>query len=283
MVGLVRALRFPMLQSLCSHLQLVGLLFALCLMGLHSFCHAQEAVLSDSDAGLVPEAPRSHVLDEANLFHEHGEILKEVQNSLHTIKGKYGYSVYLAIYYNVYDLSLQDRADILYDAWVGETGNGMVVVYQIDPVVTGDNPAMAYTEGSALDPELSDSPAFIPANNMDAMLSKVLASIEDKSQKHIPLITTLVYGLEHEIERYHQVKPVQWHDAENLSFMGFFLGLIVACVIAAVVFWKVQRPVDAKSRRVYYFPEVKVGRRLGAPYGGGWVSQRTFVPASSRR
>ena len=104
----------------------------------------------------VLPAPQDHVLDDTALFRERPELLSELRESLRRMEKEYGYSVYLAIYYNVYDGDIQGRADALYKAWVGEEGNGMVFVYQLDPVVdAGSNPVVAFFEDSVLESDIS--------------------------------------------------------------------------------------------------------------------------------
>ena len=71
---------------------------------------------------------------------------------------------------------------------------GMVIVYQLDPVISGSNPATAYYLGSGLDPALSDRsmPGPIPSQDVATMLKKVLKYIllpeTLKSQKKIFII-----------------------------------------------------------------------------------------------
>ena len=256
-----------------------------CGVAVGGFCDARIALDGESKIHPIPEAPQSHVLDQANMFTGHPGMLKRVQASLARMEQKNDYPIYLVIYYNIYDASLQEVADALYQSWIGESVRGMVIVYQLDPVISGTNPATAYHLGSGLNPHQlgSSTPGPVPGREVAMMLKRIMDSNGAKPAEHAPYISALIHGLEAEMERYHQIEPMRWNDPQNLKLMAFFLGIITTFGLVGLVMCRLLSPLDDKARRVYYFPEVKPGRRLGAPYGGGKISERTFVPASSRR
>ncbi|MBT8044994.1 MAG: hypothetical protein KJO79_08585 [Verrucomicrobiae bacterium] len=259
---------------------MVLLLFA----AIDNSCAQGTGVGTGSDS-LLPPAPQGNVLDEADLFREAPEKLATIQASLAEMEKKHAYPVYLAIYYSVYDGNLQARAEALRKAWIGEMSRGMVIVYQLDPVVSGNNPAIAYYKGSELHSDLSAGPMqqLISGQEVESMLTRVFAGIKAKKGAHVPFISEVVLGVEKEINRYHEVKPTSWSDEDNLKLMFVFLGIIAVLALLGVFLWKLIVRADAKSSMVHYFPTVKISRRLEAPYGGGWTSEKTFVPASSRR
>lgn len=279
----------PVFQNLnCHRLRVV---FAGCLFcglfwaGGSGFCDARiPDSINRGAAELIPVAPQNHVLDEANMFPRHPEILEEMQASLSRMEQKHDFPVYLATYYNAYDMTLQELADKLYAAWVGESGQGMVIVYQLDPVISGYNPAIAYNKGIGFNPDFPSASESIvmPGRDVDALLKKVFVSINGRSGGHIALISSLIHGIEREIDHYHKLEPTSWNDTENLKLMAVFLGVVVSLGLMGVFAWKLLYPANARSRRVYYFPEVTVEPRLGAPYGGSQVSEKSFDPSSFR-
>ncbi|MEJ6572121.1 MAG: hypothetical protein QNL01_00970 [Akkermansiaceae bacterium] len=161
----------------------------------------------------------------------------------------------------------------------------MVIVYQLDPVVSGNNPAVAFYKGSNLDSDLTSEAKtrLISGSEVEAMLKRVFGNVKETKEDHIPFISSLVYGIESEISNYHEVHPASWSDKDNLKLMAVFLGVITGLALLGILLWKLFSRADAKSSKVHYFPDVRFGRRLEAPFGGGWVSEKTFVPASSRR
>ena len=244
--------------------------------------HAQDVA---GDREVVPSAPQSHVLDEAVLFRESPESLVEIEGSLRRMRDDYGYPVYLAIYYSVYDGSLQERADLLHRSWIGEGGHGMVIVYQQDPAVSGGNPALSFYKGSEFDRESNDENKnrIISGRDITAMLHRVFESTADKKQDHTALLGAITFGLERELKQYYAVEPASWSDTANLKLMAIFLGVIAVLGLLGMLVWKLFTRADAKSSKAHYFPDVKVSERLGAPFGGGWISEKAFVASSSQK
>ena len=65
--------------------------------------------------------------------------------------------------------------------------------------------------------------------------------------------------------------------------LAAFLGAIAVLGSVGMLGWKLLTRADTKSSKAHYFPDVKIEPRLGAPFGGGWVSEKTFVASSSRK
>jgi len=247
-------------------------------------CHAQQqeaggklASESASDTTLPPD---NQVLDQANVFLNHPDVLAEMVGRLSRMKADYEYPVYLAIYYNVLDASLRERADQLYESWIGDSGRGMVIVYQLDPVVYGDNPAMAYHKGDGLDPHFGGGSSPIPERDMIAMLTKVSPQVGSDTGAHHSSISALVLALEAEITRYHDIPAASWRDLDSLIMIAVFSGFVIAIPLIGMLIRRLLLSSSNESRKTYYFPDVQVAYRLGAPYGGGWVSEKSFAPPS---
>lgn len=238
------------------------------------------------DAPDIPASPQNHILDETGFFRDHPEQLDEVSQSLERMQSKYGYPVYLVIYYSVFEGNLQRKAEELHRAWLGDKGQGMVLVYQRDPVAEGNNPAIAYYKGSELDSgqtETMQPKNLIPRRDTEMMLANVFRKMKSSSEDGRDYVAEIIHGIEHELDAYFKVEPVKWNDSSNLRLMSLFAGAVVALGLLGMIFWRVFARADSRSGREYYFPDIKTGRRLGAPFGGGWTSSKTFVPASSRK
>ncbi len=231
----------------------------------------------------LPPAPQGYVLDDAGLFRERPEMLAEVQKSLMKLEQDTGYPVYLAIYYNVYEDGLQNRAEALRTAWMGEKAGGMVLVYQLDPVV-GENPVSAYFKGSVLDRAENgeEVSGIISGQMLKAMLTKVKKEAKDKKENQAEYISAIIFGIEREIIDYNKETPASWMDSDNLKLMATFVGAIVGLALLGLLAWKLFSKSVARASKARHFPEIHVSQRLGAPYGGGWLSETRFVPSSSR-
>lgn len=254
-------------------------------------CLLLAPALAGQDAGSAsategaPPPPESHILDDTGFFRDHPTELATLSDSLKRIQAKHGYPVYLVIYYSVIEENLQAKADELHRAWFGEQGNGMVLVYQRDPVAEGDNPAIAFYQGSDLEEKTDASRLpdnLVPRRDMEALLANVFRDLKPSPEEPMSYVTGIVSGIERELDAYFKVEPPKWNDTPNLRLMAVFAGAVAGLGLLGMLFWRVLSRAETKSALVYYFPDVKTGRRLGAPYGGGWASERTFAASSSR-
>jgi len=246
-------------------------------------CQAQQQEPGGKSASNITSPPDNQVLDQANVFLEHPEVLAEMVSRLSRMKDNYEYPVYLAVYYNVLDASLRERADQLYESWIGDSGRGMVIVYQLDPVVYGDNPAMAYHKGDGLDPQFGGEFSPIPERDMIAMLTKISPQVDSNADGHHASISALVSALETEITRYHDIPAASWKDSDSLLMIAVFSGFVIAIPLIGMLIRRLLLNSSNQSRKTYYFPDVQVAYRLGAPYGGGWVSEKGFAPPSPQQ
>lgn len=248
---------------------------------------AQSADRSEQVA--LPAAPADYILDEASFFRDAPEKRREVSDSLKAIRDTHGYPVYLVIYYSVFEGTLDDKAKQLQGAWIGENGHGMVIVYQRDPVAQGSNPAIAYFRGSELDVEqravAAKSAVFIPERDAKGILTRVFESATkvDSEASSVDFMCAFVFNLERELKEYFAVTPPKWNDSDNLRSILIFGAAVAVLSLLGMLIWKISSRSDSRSSQKHYFPEVKTGRRLGAPFAGGWTSERTFVPSSSRK
>ncbi len=224
--------------------------------------------------------PENHILDEAEVFAKSPRILSEIVTSLSAMKQDHNYPVYLVIYHHVLDSSLRERADQLYESWIGDSERGMVIVYQLDPVAYGDNPALAYHKGDGLEFGIDDQSHPIPERDIATMLAKVMPQQRRAFESHPIMLKSLVLGLESEIADYHDIPPASWANAEGLTMIAVFSGFIIVIALIGMLVRQLLIASSHQSDRKYYFPEVQVSERLGAPYGGGWISEKSFDQVS---
>ena len=249
--------------------------------------NAMDASQSETRSEPLDEAnregvpPQNHVLDHAKVFGKHPASLAKVVDSLTRMSAEFGYPVYLVLYKNIPDASLRERADELYEKWIGQSGRGMVVVHQLDPVVYGDNPSMAFHKGDGLDLPSESASAPIAERDILAILSRIKPRHEDEARMHDALAMWAL-ALEREMGLYFDVKPQGWKDAENLMLIAVFTGFVITIPLMGMLIQRLFLASSNEARKTYYFPEVHIARRLGAPYGGGWTSERSFGSAPSQ-
>ncbi|MFK7910007.1 MAG: hypothetical protein AB8F34_05325 [Akkermansiaceae bacterium] len=245
---------------------------------------AQDVSSAKAD-GKIPQIPENYILDDTGFFRDHPEKLAEIRAVLQSTYQKHKYPVYVVICYSVFEGDLQNKANELHRAWIGEQANGMVLVYQRDPVADGSNPAIAFYQGSEIEgqslvSELPDN--LIPKRDTEVLLANVFRDLKAPPEQAMDYVMGIVSGIERELDTYFKVEPPKWNDSSNLRMMAIFAGTVAGLALLGMLFWKIFARADTRSSQSYYFPDVKTGRRLGAPYGGGWVSERKFQSSSSQ-
>ena len=64
--------------------------------------------------------------------------------------------------------------------------------------------------------------------------------------------------------------------------IAVFSGFVIVIAIIGMLIRQLLLSSSKRSSQRYYFPDVQVAQRLGAPYGGGWVSEKSFAQVSSQ-
>ena len=80
----------------------------------------------------MPLPPPSHVLDAGQVFTRHPEKLEEISKSLKALEEQHGVPVYLAVYSGLIRTSVARQSKDLFDLWVGDDKDGIVVVCDTD-------------------------------------------------------------------------------------------------------------------------------------------------------
>jgi len=229
---------------------------------------------------VLPARPENQVLDKADVFREQPQKLANLTASLQRIQEKHDYKVYLAVYYNILDGTVQDRADELYQAWLGDEERGLVIVIQKDPAIDGQNVAASYFQGSGL--EKDTETGLVPDREMNGIIRSALA-VKPDSNDIADRCASIINGVDLQMDKYFAIEPAKWSDAANLKMMAVFFGVIALLAIGGAFLWKHFNAAEVKSQQYFTFPMVDVAQRLGAPYGGGWGSEKSFQPSSSSR
>lgn len=259
------------------------LCLCICCSSLATRCYALSELTAKPANTIVWAVPSNQVLDRAEIFAEYPDMLSEVVDSLSRMKQDYNYSVYLVVCHNVLNTSLRERADNLYESWVGESGRGMVIVYQLDPVAYGDNPAIVYHKGDGgdgLDFGANAPTNPIPERDVASMLGEIIHEMGERNDPDVVMLKSLVLNLENKIIHYHDIPESSWADSESVMMIAIFSGFVIVIpLIGLLIRQSLVKSSDRANQR-YYFPDVQVGIRLGAPYGGGWVSEKSFSQSS---
>lgn len=252
----------------------------------------------------VPPAPENRVLDEARLFAREPQRLAVISETLAMLEAKHGYRFYVAIYNVLIGRTLKDQTELLQGKWLGQQA-GMVLVIEADSfkfrfgqrpleeeklepgnTVVRSSPAdFAPIELERMIGEIEESlRAARTANALDADAKVEVLSKGDGEFDASParpfdrqlfaenLSTGLAGRIAAELEQ-RAAAPVGGTRSRMVVLaIGLlaFTGLLALLVVAGL------KRAEAKARERFVFPKVAVGVRLGAPYGGGKVSSRSF-------
>jgi hypothetical protein len=249
-----------------------GLCFAL-LWIFAGWLHAQE----DPDF-TPPPRPADGILDEARMFARSPERHQAVASALAALQEKHGFPIYYVLYNSLYGRSLEDRAHALQEAWIGDSP-GIVLVLETDsklfrigqgvtrqdkiPVQSGA--ALPVTGPKELAP--SDLGAIMREMEGGGLLQA--SSTEEYSER---LATGMAAGISKVLDERAAAPEGATKSRLVLLAVGFgaAAGLIALLVVAGL------KRAEAKALERFVFPKATVGTRLGAPFGGGKISSRSF-------
>jgi hypothetical protein len=220
----------------------------------------------------TPPAPASRILDEAGVLDLYSEQAAIISARLKKLEAQHGLPTYLVIYSSLVTRDVADRPRELYDAWIGARHEGVVLVCEIDSRQL--EIAFPLDRESSFSPEEAVMTRFpdhrlVPLIRAINLEVKETRGVKDKVEFLDRLTATLVQELD-----------VLLFVEEEMSDTGLFIGvtLILGTLIGLLGYFghRFVTRAEIKSHEQFYFPEVEVGSRLGAPYGGARVNTLSF-------
>jgi hypothetical protein len=220
----------------------------------------------------LPEAPESHVLDAAGLFKRDQEKLTELSRGLLELEQRHDLQVFVAIYGGILSGGVTNRAQELYDAWIGGGKDGIVVVCDTDTRALDIGLPQASFSGVVED---GGPTTRLPDYRMIPIMRRLQAELSGE-QDQVEYLDQMVTLLVVELDRVMSAKPAGLAARSTWQFilLVITIGLLLAGL--GLVGQRYLRRADQKARERYYLPDVLVGSRLGAPCGGGRVSEAAF-------
>jgi len=220
----------------------------------------------------LPKPPPSHVLDVAGLFDRHPEELAEISGMLKSLEAKHGVPVYLAVYAGLLRGGVREQSKVLFDTWIGDGGDGLVVVCDTDSrKLDVGMPLASFQElenGEVIVSRLPDE-EVIP---ILLELKEKLAGREDGVDYLVELTAHLTTRLDGMLSVERSTGP----DKAAWIIVGITLLAVGVLGLLGWVASRWMRGSDVKAAEQFFFPDVLVGVRLGAQCGGGRVAVRHF-------
>lgn len=232
-----------------------------------------QAIPAADDAHPIPPRPAFHVVDDARIFQHEPERLRALADHLAELKKRHSFPLYLSIHDSIIGLPPSELVQRLHDAWVGKE-SGLVALIETDSGRFAVSRPARKTEDLAPDlPKLG--PSDLTDLELTAALARVAAEVlpvDDRAGRAEKLGRTLADEISAVLQTRQQAPERK--DGMRTAVLG--VGLLAVSGLLAMLTLMLIRRADSKAARRFLFPQVHVGRRLGAPYGGGTISSKNF-------
>lgn len=233
------------------------------------------SIKAQEEPFVPPPAPEDRVLDESRVLVRDAGRREAIAAALAALEAKHGFRMYYVLYDSLFGRDLAERARILRQAWLGEQP-GMVLLLETDSrTFKIDRPPARQKEveeGTRLEiPEATD------LSSMD--LSEVLRDLEGSrmtAKDGAEFAERLGLGVATGISSVFDERAARPEGSTKGRMVLLAIGVIAVAGLVALLVVAGLKRAEARSLERYVFPEISVGTRLGAPYGGGKVSSRSF-------
>jgi hypothetical protein len=236
-------------------------------------CAMSQDLQGLAESGSLPQRPANGVLDEAGMFERDPQRLQAISERLQEFERVYGFRICFAVYNVLLHDNPTERAGALQRSWLGNS-DGLVIVYEADSKRLGYGRDMESANTRADTGESATS--AIPLYILTPLLGRVHEKLAGCPEQGPAFVERLTNELTAELEAYFQRGQIEQPKGRVFRLVLLLVG--AACV-AALLGFLVSRLMDragAKRKMVFRFPDVAVGMRLGAPYGGGKISSQSF-------
>jgi hypothetical protein len=232
-------------------------------------------VFAQDDDFAAPPAPADGILDEARMLQRDPARHRALAESLADLEAKHGFRMYYVLYDTLISSSAGERAMKLQQAWLGDKP-GIVLVLETDRGIFRFGQAMPKQERigpiqSLERPDPSSLSAFALADIIRTIEPK-LKEAKDRGEFSEKLGIGVAQGILQELDK----RAAEPQGGTRVRMVILAIGLIAGTGLAALLVVAGLKRAESKAQERYLFPKVNVGMRLGAPYGGGKVSSRSF-------
>lgn len=233
------------------------------------------SVKAQEEPFVPPPAPDDQVLDESRVLSRDPGREETIAAALAALEAKHGFRMYFVLYDSLYGRDVGERARLLRQAWLGDRP-GMVLLLETDSrTFRIDRPTARQREvepGTRLEiPEATD----LSSMDLSETLRKMEGSLKT-ARDGGEYAERLGLGMAAGVSAVFDERSARPEGSTKGRMVLLAIGVIaVAGLIALLVVAGLKRA-EARSLERYVFPKISVGTRLGAPYGGGKVSSRSF-------
>lgn len=238
----------------------------------------------------VPAAPESHILDVDRVFLGKDDLLGELSENLLELKRKHNIDLYVVVYKGLIGTNATDQAAIFHKYWLGSKNEGLVAVFDMQnshwlawgmsqALYTGAyddlgyRPRLAYFKVSEMLSELDREARQKVEQNKNGTLKFADLSAELVNEVMLNMSGKIDEALDSQI-------AASQSSRKNIRFMAWLATALSMLGLLMLLLIKFFAKVEIRAKKTYEFPDVLVGERLGAVYGGGKSSSVNFDPSS---
>jgi hypothetical protein len=233
------------------------------------------ALCGQDETFVAPPAPEDRLFEDSRVLVRDPARRQAIVEALAALEEKHGFRMYCALYDSLIGSTPADRARELQAAWLGRQP-GMVLVLETDSRVfqVGQAPpeSREIEPGSRL--ELA-GPADLSPSDLAALIAGLEVPLRE-ARDSAAFAETLSVGMARAVSTVLDERAARPEGDGKARMIVLAIGLIAAVGLGALLVVAGLKRAEARSQERYVFPKVHVGTRLGAPYGGGKISARSF-------
>ncbi|WP_353566921.1 hypothetical protein [Haloferula sargassicola] len=236
-------------------------------------------VMAQGPAALpVPPRPPGGILDDARLFSTEPSRLEALEQRVGKVSAESGLPIYVVFYGSLIGRTMGEEVVRLQEAWLGsqpgvllvvETGNGQFWLNwaEGDSIESDGQHPIPVLRGGMVPPQ---DQLMIDQQIQD--LGRMPTGSMDHAEK---MIGVLLDGIEGSV----------LHDAEGPTgrWKVVVLGLAIAGLAlgGGLLLLRWMKGADARAAERFVFPELRIEKRLGAPFCGGRIREKSFRSSAS--
>lgn len=225
------------------------------------------------------DPPESRVYDPDNVFRLHQEELQEISVALKELKAKHDFDAYVIVFSGLIGSNVVIEGEAAHQKWLAPENDGLIFTIDIQNPGGGDTGrSRQLYAGDFMERGLMPRILMADLEDLIGQASETMggdAPMEEKIRNFTLKISELIAD---RLQANKEAEP----GKEALDFMGWmalaFLGVGLLMAILSKVLGRAQE----KAARVYRFPDVLVGERLGAPNGGGKITWTDYGSQSGQ-
>ena len=238
------------------------------------------AALPGQDEGFVaPPPPPDRLLDESRVLAREPARRQAIEEALAALSEKHGFPMFFVLYDSLIGSHPAERARELQAAWLGSQA-GLVLVLETDSRVFHAGQAPPETREIAPGTRLPLAGAAELSPGDLAALADGLGESLRASRDSAGFAQVLGVGMARGVSDLLDERAARPEGKSRAHTVVLAIGLLAATGLGALLVTAFIKRADARSRERHLFPKIHVAQRLGAPFGGGKISSRSFGPKS---